>query len=81
MKKQQTTRTEKKTEAPAQSRSANSEFGEIILSVPHIRTRSIRALALVCEAFQAESLHMEPATPRTYTPPTPDAYEQALCEA
>ena len=81
MKKQQTTRTEKKEKAPAQSRSANSEFGEIILSVPHIRTRSIRALALVCEAFQAESIRMEPATPHTYDPPPPDEYEQTLCEA
>ena len=81
MKKQQTTRTEKKTEAPAQSRSANSELAEIILGMPRIRTSSIRTLALVTKAFQAESLHMEPATPRTYNPPTPDEYEQALCEA
>jgi hypothetical protein len=51
------------------------------LSVPRIRTSSIRTLALVCEAFQAESLHMEPAQPIKYDPPTPDEYEQALCEA
>jgi hypothetical protein len=56
-------------------------LAEIILGMPRIRTSSIRTLALVTKAFQAESLHMEPATPRTYNPPTPDEYEQALCEA
>ena len=81
MKNQQTTRTEKKTEAPAQNKSAISELGEIILGRPRISTGTIHTLARVCEVFQAEAVHIEAAQPRQYTPPTPDEYEQALCEA
>jgi hypothetical protein len=58
-----------------------NKLAEVVLSIPRIRTGSIRALALVCEAFQAEVVRVEPAAPRQYDPPTPDEYEQALCEA
>ena len=81
MKNQQTTRTEKKTEAPAQNKSAISEIGEIILGRPRISTRTIHTLARVCEVFQAEAVHIEPATPRHYDPPAPDEYEEALLQA
>ena len=57
------------------------KLAEVVFSIPHIRTRSIRALALVCEAFQAEAVRYEPAQPIQYDPPPPDEYEQTLCEA
>ena len=81
MKNQQTTRTEKKIEAPALNKSAISELAEIILGMPRIRTGTIHTLARVCEAFNAEAVRIEPATPQHYDPPTPDEYEQALLQA
>ena len=58
-----------------------TDLAEVVFSIPRIRTRSIRALALVCEAFQAEAIRIEAATPPKYDPPTPDEYEQELLQA
>ena len=71
MKKQQTTQTEKKTEAPAQVKSAVREIIRQIGGSRAYRRSLTLKLLTVCDMFQATRLELVPAVPRTFENGTP----------
>jgi len=68
MKKQQTTRTEKTTEAPAQVESAVREIVRQIGGSRSFRRSLTTKLQTICAMFQATRLELVPANPRPYVP-------------
>jgi len=66
MKKQQTTQTEKKTEAPAQVKSAVREIVRQIGGSRAYRRSLTLKLRTVCDMFQATRLELVPAAPRPF---------------
>ena len=67
MKKQQTTQTEKKTEAPAQVKSAVREIVRQIGGSRAYRRNWTAKLTALCQAFNATRLELIPAAPRKHT--------------
>jgi len=68
MKKQQTTPTEKKTEAPAQVKSAVREIVRQIGGSRAYQRNWTAKLTALCQAFNATRLELVPAAPRHYVP-------------